>query len=69
MGTKMTIGSITIEVFSGADIDFYKRAGYWVVEETPKSPEPEAPAEETPKSPEAQNAEAVETVNKPKAKK
>ena len=59
MGTKMTNGPITIEVFSGPDIDFYKRAGYSVV-----TVEPAAPA-----TPEEKNAEAVATVNKPKAKK
>jgi hypothetical protein len=64
MGTKMTNGAITIEVFSDIDRDFYKRAGYAVVKDA-------APvAEESPKTSEDANAEAIAAVNKPaKAKK
>jgi hypothetical protein len=47
MGTKMTNGAITIEVFSDVDMDFYKRAGYVVVDERPTAPpEQVEPAEE-----------------------
>jgi len=63
MGTKMTNGPITIEVFSDIDVDFYKRAGYAVVKDA-------APvAEESSKTPEDQNAKAVAAVNKPKKAK
>ena len=67
MGTKMTNGPITIEVFSGPDIDFYKRAGYSVVTAEPVAPSAVEPA--APATPEEKNVEAIATVNKPKAKK
>ena len=67
MGTKMTNGPITIEVFFGADIDFYKRAGYSVV--VSESAAPPAVESAAPAPPEEKNAEAVATVNKSKAKK
>ena len=44
---KMTLGGITIEVWP-SEVDFYKRAGYEVVTDTPAPVATEAPEEAEP---------------------